>query len=172
MPLSFRSLTVSLASLLVGIVVPAAAQTPAPAAPPPGSPATMLTAEQLAGTLQSASAKSAALALATIAVTDQYFIHEVQRSQAGPPAVHHGWTELHFILAGGGTLVTGGTLKGGPKDPESVIEGGVSHPVHKGDVIIIPPDTAHWYKQVDTSLTYLEVRFIAPPIAPAIAPAK
>jgi mannose-6-phosphate isomerase-like protein (cupin superfamily) len=167
MPPSFRVLTVSLASLMAGIVVPAAAQTPASAAPPPGSPATMLTAEQLAGMLKSASAKSAALALATIGVTDQYFIHEVRRAQAGPPAVHHGWTELHFILAGGGTLVTGGTIKGGPTDPGSVIEGGVSHPVHKGDVIIVPPDTAHWYKQVDGSLTYLEVRFIAPATVPA-----
>jgi quercetin dioxygenase-like cupin family protein len=32
----------------------------------------------------------------------------------------------------------------------------------KEDVIVIPPDTPHWYKDVEGTITYLEVRFVAP----------
>jgi quercetin dioxygenase-like cupin family protein len=31
--------------------------------------------------------------------------------------------------------------------------------VAKGDVVVIPAGTPHWYKDVDGSVTYLEVRF-------------
>ena len=34
--------------------------------------------------------------------------------------------------------------------------------MQKGDAVIVPPNTPHWYNQDDGSLTYLEVRFIAP----------
>jgi quercetin dioxygenase-like cupin family protein len=34
--------------------------------------------------------------------------------------------------------------------------------VTRGDVIIIPANTPHWYRQVDGAVTYLEVRFVAP----------
>jgi hypothetical protein len=39
------------------------------------------------------------------------------------------------------------------------IEGGQSRRVTKGDVIVIPARTPHWYKEVEGSVTYLEVRF-------------
>jgi quercetin dioxygenase-like cupin family protein len=29
-------------------------------------------------------------------------------------------------------------------------------------VVIIPPNTPHWYKAVDGAITYLDVRFFAP----------
>ena len=32
----------------------------------------------------------------------------------------------------------------------------------KGDVIIVPPNTPHWYQDVEGTITYLEVRFVAP----------
>jgi quercetin dioxygenase-like cupin family protein len=35
--------------------------------------------------------------------------------------------------------------------------------VQKGDAVIIPPETPHWYTKVDRGgLTYLEVRFATP----------
>jgi mannose-6-phosphate isomerase-like protein (cupin superfamily) len=142
----------------------APAQPPAPApAPAPGSSALYVGAEQLARQLDAAIGKQADPALSSIAVTDQYSIHEVRRLKGGsPPAVHEGWTELHFILDGSATFVTGGTITSGST---RTIEGGVSHKVQKGDAIIVPPGTPHWYPQVNGSLTYLEVRFISPSAA-------
>ena len=39
------------------------------------------------------------------------------------------------------------------------IDGGVTRHVAKGDSVVIPAGTPHWYKEVDGSITYLEVRF-------------
>jgi mannose-6-phosphate isomerase-like protein (cupin superfamily) len=132
------------------------------AAPAPGSPATYVMHRQLADTLKEAIAKPSDPALSEIGVNDQYSIHEVHRGKAGPPALHVGWTELHFILNGSATFVTGGKIIPASAGTPSSIEGGVSRHVTKGDAIIVPPNTPHWYQRVDKSMTYLEVRFIAP----------
>lgn len=145
------------------LVALAAAQRPA-ARPAPGSPGVHLSRTQIAKVLHAAIAQHADPAVAAIGITDQYEIHEVHRGKAiGPPAIHHGWTELHFILSGGGILVTGGKIEVRPGVPHDVIVGGISQRVRKGDAIIIPPETPHWYTKVDGSLTYLEVRFATPP---------
>ncbi len=34
--------------------------------------------------------------------------------------------------------------------------------VAKGDLIIVPADSPHWYSVVGGSVTYLEVRWLAP----------
>jgi quercetin dioxygenase-like cupin family protein len=38
----------------------------------------------------------------------------------------------------------------------------VRRKVAKGDVVIVPPNTPHWYTDIDGSLDAIEVRFIAP----------
>lgn len=148
--------------LCLMMTLSASAEPSAPAAPAPKSPAIVVPATQLSGELQAAIAKSTDPALGTIGVTDEYFIHQVHRAKQAPPAVHPGWTELHFILEGSGVLVTGGTIQGKLGAPGSTIVGGVSHPVKKGDAVIVPADTAHWYQRVDGSLDVLEVRFVSP----------
>jgi mannose-6-phosphate isomerase-like protein (cupin superfamily) len=132
------------------------------AAPQDRPAASYVTSAQLAEKLRAAIATAADPALAPIAVTGEYSIHEVHRQKAGPPAVHSGWTELHFILDGSATFVTGGTLTAAPGGAGSAIEGGVTRKVSKGDAVLVPSDTPHWYKEVDGSLTYLEVRFRNP----------
>jgi mannose-6-phosphate isomerase-like protein (cupin superfamily) len=78
-------------------------------------------------------------------------------------------TEVYYVLEGSGTLVTGGHIVnekstgispntkrqnfGGPS-----IEGGVTRHAVKGDVIIIPPNTPHWWSSLDSDLRYLIVR--------------
>ncbi len=52
---------------------------------------------------------------------------------------------------------TGGTFNRTGNPP--TIDGGVSRRVAKGDSVVIPAGTPHWYKEVDGSITYLEVRF-------------
>jgi mannose-6-phosphate isomerase-like protein (cupin superfamily) len=153
---------IAIAIGLAGFVPAFSQQSAPPPAPAAGSPATYLTAEELANTLKAAIAKPSDPALSPIAVSDQYFINEVHRVKAGPPAIHPGWTELHIILEGGGTFVTGGKITAVPGGTGTMIEGGVSRKVGKGDAILVPANTPHWYKQIDGSLTAIEARFISP----------
>jgi mannose-6-phosphate isomerase-like protein (cupin superfamily) len=74
-------------------------------------------------------------------------------------------TEVYYILDGGGTLVTGGKIVNpktragfgaGPRGEK--IEGGVSRHVSKGDLIIIPGRTPHWWSSLDGDLNYMIIR--------------
>jgi mannose-6-phosphate isomerase-like protein (cupin superfamily) len=164
------TLIASALALLTPLFLPAAAQSPVP--PPvstPGTPGIHVSGQTLVEQMKASIAGSADPALAEVGVTDQYAIHEVHRQKAGPAAIHPGWTEVYLILEGGGVLVTGGKIAartGG----SNTIEGGVNHTLKKGDVFIIPANTPHMYKQVDGSVSYLEVRFVTAPPGSAAKP--
>jgi mannose-6-phosphate isomerase-like protein (cupin superfamily) len=91
-----------------------------------------------------------------------------RRSGGGEPqyaVVHPFSAETYYIVDGTGTLVTGGTLEmplSPSADPDVVrskaIKGGVTRNVGKGDVIVVPPGTAHWFNAIDGTITYLESR--------------
>lgn len=132
--------------------------------PTPDSPGIHTSAAALASALHTSAMQHPELALATIGVTDQYQIHEVRRTRpSGAPAIHHGWTELQFVLSGSGTLITGGKIEVQPGKPQGVIVGGKSQRLHMGDAIIVPPETPHWYSEIGSEgLTVLEVRFATP----------
>jgi hypothetical protein len=73
--------------------------------------------------------------------------------------------EIYYILDGNATLVTGGTLPNPkPLRPGSTtfqstrIDGGISRKVSKGDVVIIPGRTPHWFSSQDGDLRYLIFR--------------
>jgi len=73
--------------------------------------------------------------------------------------------EIYYILNGNATLVTGGTLPdpkplrpGSTTFQSTSIEGGISRKVSKGDVVIIPGRTAHWFSNQDGDLSYLIFR--------------
>jgi quercetin dioxygenase-like cupin family protein len=72
---------------------------------------------------------------------------------------HAGYTAVVYVVSGAATLVVGGTAK--TRTPDKFggqsIQGGESHRIGKGDVFIMPPDTIHWYKNVETPFRYLEV---------------
>jgi len=124
--------------------------------------ATYASQKQLAESLAAAVAKPSDPAAAPIGVTDQYSITEAHRKADGVPAIHPAHTELHFILEGGGTFVTGGRIVTPPGSKTAIIEGGVARHVSKGDAVIVPQNTPHWYQHIDGELTYLEVRFLVP----------
>ena len=68
-------------------------------------------------------------------------------------------TEIYYMVEGVATLVTGGTLTDtNASTPGRGIEGGVSRRVTKGDVIIIPGHTAHWFSELETDIEYLIFR--------------
>ena len=72
---------------------------------------------------------------------------------------HEGFTAVVYVVRGAATLVIGGTAKTAAPDKfgGQSIQGGESHRISKGDVYIVPPDTIHWYKNVETPFRYLEV---------------
>jgi mannose-6-phosphate isomerase-like protein (cupin superfamily) len=135
-----------------------------PAAPPPGSPAVYKSGVELTAGLKAAAERAAAGAQisAGISTTDQYRINLVQRTQGAGPLTHAGNTELHYITEGAATVVTGGKIVRGAAGTPATVEGGVTRRVTKGDVILVPADTPHWYKEVEGVVTYLEVRFVVP----------
>ena len=73
-------------------------------------------------------------------------------------------TEIYYMVEGVATLVTGGTMRepGPPIRGTSArspgIDGGVSRRVTKGDVVIIPGHTPHWWSELETDIEYLIFR--------------
>ena len=72
---------------------------------------------------------------------------------------HKDSTEVVYVVSGAATLVVGGTTKttvpnkfGGRS-----IQGGESFRVSQGDVYTMPPDTIHWYKNVEAPFHYVGV---------------
>jgi mannose-6-phosphate isomerase-like protein (cupin superfamily) len=97
-----------------------------------------------------------------ISITDRHRINIVRRTRAAGAVAHDGFAELHHIVEGSGTLVTGGTIlrpASGSGTGIATIQNGVSRRVNKGDVILIPAGLPHWYKDLDGTITYLEVRW-------------
>ena len=141
-----------------------AAAEPAAPAPPPGSAGIFKANTDLQAALKQAIAKTNDMAASPIALTDQYRVNIVHRPKANGAIAHPGYTELHYIIEGSGTVVTGGKIlrKAGAPAGSATIEGGETHKVTKGDVIIVPAGSAHMYSEVNGEITYLEVRFIAP----------
>ena len=131
--------------------------------------ATYLTEAELDSALKEAAKKAPAMHTAPVKNDDHYRINIVRRTKAQGAIAHPEGTEVHHIIDGAGTLVTGGTIvrpaasgEGSASAAPATIEGGVSRHVAKGDVILIPAGTAHWYKDLDGTITYLEVRFDLP----------
>jgi len=129
------------------------------------SPAAYMSAAEIGKGLSSAVAADAA---AGAAVTIAPGIAVRRRSGAGEPQyaiIHPFSTEIYYIIEGTASLVTGGTLDlplAASPDPDVVrsksLTGGVTRTVSKGDVLVVPPGTPHWFNKIDGTITYLESR--------------
>ena len=73
-------------------------------------------------------------------------------------------TEIYYMVEGVATLVTGGTLAEPTSTPNGTsvrgngIDGGISRRITKGDVVIIPGHTPHWWSELETDIEYLIFR--------------
>lgn len=79
-----------------------------------------------------------------------------------PASVHEKDAEFFFVVDGGGTIVTGGSLKDerrtNPANLQgSSIDGGNARRVGKGDVIVVPAKTPHWFTQLDGALVLMSL---------------
>ena len=117
-------------------------------------------------------------------------VHRAKTSgKDAPGGIEHAQiTEVYHVIEGNGTLVTGGTLDNlkevpaestvvtvlnGPSTGGTAIQGGVSRKLAPGDVVIIPPNTPHWFSEITTGqIVYLVVRIDPHKILPAGYAAK
>ena len=138
-------------AVLIGLL--SAAQAPAPSA--------YLSDAEVWATLTETAKTAPDMHTAPVKNTDHYRINVVQRTKPQGAIAHPGFMEVHHIIEGAGTLVTGGTIvrPAGAPAGSATIDGGVSRRVAKGDVVLIPSGAPHWYNNLEGTLTYLEVRF-------------
>jgi len=92
-----------------------------------------------------------------------YKVHASHREGPGVVEVHTRDTDIIYMLEGTATLVTGGTIVDGEHvDPEEIrgkdVKDGATRRITKGDVIVVPPNTPHWFKEVNGSLNYYVVK--------------
>lgn len=92
-----------------------------------------------------------------------YMIHASRRSGPGMVEIHTKDADLIRVIDGSATFVTGGAVI----DPKNIavdeirgtaIEGGETRQLAKGDVIIVPAGTPHWFKDVNSPFLYYVVK--------------
>ena len=94
---------------------------------------------------------------------ENYMVHASRREKPGLAEVHDLDTDIIYVLDGTATVVTGGQAL----EPKTVepnehrgksIDGGEARQLKKGDVLIIPKGTPHWFKQVNAPFLYYVVK--------------
>jgi len=92
-----------------------------------------------------------------------YMVHASRREAPGQAEVHTKETDVIYVLDGSAVLVTGGTVvDGAATAPDEIrgaaIEGGETRRLAKGDVVIVPKGTPHWFKEVPGPVLYYVVK--------------
>ena len=98
---------------------------------------------------------------------EDFTVSGAHRDKAGQVEVHEKETDIIYITGGEATFVTGGTMVGGKMSKAGQwlgtdIQGGESHHVTSGDVIVVPAGTPHWFKEVPSGVNYFLVKVIKP----------
>jgi mannose-6-phosphate isomerase-like protein (cupin superfamily) len=91
-------------------------------------------------------------------------VHSNSRGKAGEGELHshEDWTGVVVIMSGAATFITPGaaSTQRARETPEGgqLVGPGESHRVGKGDVVIIPPNAPHMYKNIEEPFRYLVVQ--------------
>src|ERR1700730_10521903 len=96
---------------------------------------------------------------------------------------HSQITEIYHVISGNGTFVTGGTIENmketpadspvvttlnGPSSGGGKVIDGQTRKIGPGDVVIIPPNTPHWFTEITSDqIVYLVVRVDPHKVLPA-----
>ena len=92
-----------------------------------------------------------------------YMVHTSRRDKPGLAEIHSLDTDIIYVLQGTATFVTGGTAVDAKEIAAneirgSRIDGGVTRQLSKGEVIIVPNNTPHWFKEVNGELLYYTIK--------------
>ncbi len=84
------------------------------------------------------------------------------RAGVANAAVHEKEVELFYVVDGAGAMVTGGKLTAENRTNAenrsgSGIDGGTSQRVTKGDFMIVPENTPHWFSAIEGSLVLMSI---------------
>lgn len=107
--------------------------------------------EMLAGYLKDMDAKQ----LQTLRMVEggKYNVNIRRITNAETALVHPATVDVWVVIAGAGTITTGGRIENGK------IVGGQSHPLEAGDVEFIPAGLPHGVSGVQGSITWLNIRW-------------
>ena len=156
-------------SVVAGLAMPVSAQQPA--TPPSVPPNKLFTSSaDVAALVAKAKAERKAdqpnliqplLSLSPYTASLEY------RALVGPAAVHEKEAEAFYVVDGAGTMVTGGKLTAERRtNAENLsgtgIEGGASRHVAKGDFIMVPENTPHWFSSIDGVLVLMSLHVPRP----------
>lgn len=88
--------------------------------------------------------------------------HLEYRPSVGAAAVHEKEAEIFYVIDGSATMITGGKLANEKRTDAanltgSGIEGGNSRNVAKGDFILVPENTPHWFSSISGVLVLFSV---------------
>lgn len=92
-----------------------------------------------------------------------YMIHASRREADGLVEIHEADTDIIHVLEGTADLVTGGTIVDAKViAPEEIrgasVRGGETRALSRGDVIVVPNGTPHWFRNVRGPLLYYVVK--------------
>ncbi len=103
-------------------------------------------------------------ALKTLGEFGNHNVLMLYREASGPSETHAEWTDFYVVQSGSATLLVGGKLTGSRVDSPGEmrgtgVEGGRQIELQAGDVVNIPPGTAHQVVVApDKPITYLIVK--------------
>lgn len=160
----------------------------------PRGAATDITAAEIdAAVKKTASLPVSDQQLRVLSINNEYnvgvgVVHRARTNGQGAPGAgggveHSEISEIYHVISGSATLVTGGTISGakpvagdnqvvttlnGPSTNGGPVVGGTSRKLGPGDVVIIPPNTPHWFSEIASDqIVYLVVRADPKKVLPA-----
>jgi hypothetical protein len=160
-------------AVFIGLILVAAshtafAQQPAASQPAPSGPTagrTMVSSADVAALIAKARVdrkEGQALFAQSMIQLQPYNVSLEYRSAVANAAVHKTEAELFYVVDGSAMLVTGGKLKeekatNADNLNGSAIDGGVSRHVAKGDFIMVPEGTPHWFSAIDGTIVLMSL---------------
>ena len=103
----------------------------------------------------------------TFVNTPEYMVQCSNRTGPGVVEIHLKETDVIYVIDGEATFVTDGkplnVKSDNPEQPRGTdIQGGASHHLVKGDVIVVPAGQPHWFKEVPKSVSYYVIKVLKP----------
>jgi mannose-6-phosphate isomerase-like protein (cupin superfamily) len=143
----------------------ASAQQPAAPAASAAASRTMVSAADVAAMIAKAKADrkdNQPIVAQSLIQLAPYNVSLEYRASVGNAAVHETEAELFYVIDGSATLVTGGKLTNEKRtNPENLtgtgIEGGTSRRVAKGDFVMVPERTPHWFSAIDGTVVLMSL---------------
>lgn len=159
------------------VLMSSAAFAQQPVAPALAAPRTMVSAADVAALIAKAKVDrkdNQALLAQSMLRLDQYNVSLEYRAAVANASAHETEAELFYVVDGSAMLVTGGKLKNETRTNAtnlsgSGIEGGVSRHIAKGDFVMVPEGTPHWFSAIDGTVVLMSLHL---PHAPKPAAAQ